>query len=632
MIRSFPESILPATESRLLHQGSSSCQRVEKVTMISPDSPGAASPKDGVKPQTSMEKPVHQHQASKTDTRTIRFAKQHRIKPISNSLLLSDKMRALLWYPTEELEERKRHWKNDDPNKEVLRWEEGLFFLQMLDCCQMEAPQDDWAPHQEERVHSAVDAVLCEQGRQNSQLQFQPKPPETETETETGLEPVHHQLSPSREKFSEIGISKEEKSRWANKDQTPLFMVALQYSWHTQTTAEAAKNRAIQLSMEIQRLWQDDDAKSIRDTVSPEDAEEEKKEEREAVNVQVENDDETEEESLNDVLEVPRIPLRLVRGMSDHSAFSDLGGLQKKGSSRSMFDNSMDSLLHPEHYLGDRVHLSLPTIFAGREHPQISAALKKQRSRARLSALGFALKEDIQVSGTKMMKLNVLKSIGERGAISLDKDGRKEAFQASVKKLITLNRFFQQVDGVSKDKALDTDKKKFLAAIAAKKSSVFQSIEYNIDETGNESKPTTIAKIQVQSILLTPTIKALRPKQNVAWREKLHRFKFFPVFPVLSEKDKYFYTSEDISRFRFEKFMEDNNDEYEEEVVDSEEENELEALDEDDDESSYEELSYHSDTDSYYEEEEEVEEPGRRDLESRLETQSLYSEGRRLSL
>jgi len=619
--------------------------------MISPESPGAASPKDDIKPQKSTEKPMNEHRMKKSDNRTIRFAKQQRIKPISNSFLASDKIRSLLWHPIQELEERQRHWKNGTPNMEIKMWEEGFFFLQMLDCSHIEAPHDDWSAQQEERVSSAIDAVLCEQGRQNRQqqqlqLQLQLQPKKQQEQQQQQQQPQEQQkLRPSHQTFTEIGISKEEKDRLRNKDQTPTFMIALQYGWHTGTATEAAHNRAIQLAMETKRLWQDDDGDTAivkeDDGANKEKDHEEKKEEKESGKMQLEVDDKTEEESfnhefeeeesLNDETDDPRQPLGIARGMSDHSAFSDLGGLRKRGSSRSVFENSMESLLDPANYLGDKVHLSLPTKYAGREHPRISATLKKQRSRARLSARSLALKEDIQVSGAKMQKLNVLKSISDRGTVSLDKEDRKEIFQDCVKKLINLNRFFQQVEGVSKDKALDTDKKKFLAAIAAKKSSVFQSmvIPENMDEPEDETKAREGAPIQVQSILLTPTIKTLRPKQKVVWREKLNRVKFFPEFPLSAEKEDYFYTSEDISRFRFEKFMEDHNDEYEEEVLESDEENDLEALNEDEDESSYEELSYHSDSESYYEEEE-VEEPAR-DLASRFETQSVHSEGRRLS-
>ncbi|CAJ1943559.1 unnamed protein product [Cylindrotheca closterium] len=651
---------------------SSSSQILDKVTMISPASPGAASPKDeDFKPQqivrsSENSKPAAVNQQSpmkKSDTRTLRFAQQQRIKPISNSFLASDKIRSALWYPVQELEERERQWKNETPNNEILKWEEGLFFLQMLDRSHMEAPQDDWSPKQEERVQRAINAVLSEQGRQNQQLQLQ----------QLQLQQPHQQKPDPTP--TEIGISAEEKDRLGKRDQTPLFMIAIQYSWHTGTAAGAAKHRAIQLAMEIQRLWQDEDTTATRkeedgqDKVSIQD-EEEKKEEKEVGKVQqmedepdsIEKEDTFEEESSVDLGNLPEKnesvsgrsladgsdeapkpvrPRGIFRGNSDHSALSDIGGLQKKGSSRSVFSNSYsDPLLDPEDYLGDWVHLALPTKFAGKEHPQISATLKKQRSRARLSARSLALKEDIQVSGTKMRKNNVLKSIHDRGAMALDKGGRKEAFQDCVKKLITLNRFFQSVEGVSKDRALDTDKKKFLEAIAAKKSNIFHSMEIpdNIHEPAEETKLANKgAPIQVHSILLSPAIKALRPKHKVVWGEKLHRVKFFPEFPLQFEKEEYFYTSEDISRFRFEKFMEDNNDEYEEQVMGSNEEKELEALNEegDGDESSYEyesyeELSYHSDSDeSYYEEE--LAEPVR-DLANLSETQSVSSEGRRLSL
>jgi hypothetical protein len=176
--------------------------------------------------------------------------------------------------------------------------------------------------------------------------------------------------------------------------------------------------------------------------------------------------------------------------------------------------------------------------------------------------------------------------------------------KAAVRKVINLNRFFQQIRDKCKsatDRVHNADMKSFKGA---KRRTYLKDIrtpdhllgtyEYDSDE---EKKDTGKCQKRLESILLTPETKSTRPKRNIQWTGKLHRVKYIPIFPNESQKIASFYTSEEINQFRFEKFMEDNGDDFEEILEDE--------ADGDDDEYDYEEVSYHSDSDEdeYYEEE-----------------------------
>jgi hypothetical protein len=397
--------------------------------------------------------------------KSAHFSPRVNIRPIASRLLQSEKMRSLLWYDRDELSRMRRDQcgitKNLPSDDHV--YEEGGFFLHLYGMDTEEGRLERYR-----RVVDSIKAVLNEQARQSRQNKWK--------------------------KSSE-------------RDMTPMFMIAIQYSWHTLKALETAKTRAIQQTQELETLWRNDE---------------------------LINAEENDLMSMGEVVE----------------------------------------LLH--------------------------TATGHDTSRPLQDKLRYLSPDERSLEDTKLSLDKTAKS----QASKLDNPAVvKVKCKATIRKLIILNRFFQQIHGKSAmDRVHNVDMKSFRGT---KRRSFLNDIripdhlldmyEYDSDE---EKKHTEKCQKRLESILLTPETKSTRPKRNIQWTGKVHRVKYIPIFPDESEKIAYFYTSEEINNFRFEKFMEDHGDEFEEILEDE--------ADGDDDEYEYEDVSYHSDSDEEESYEEEV--------------------------
>jgi hypothetical protein len=398
--------------------------------------------------------------------KSVHFSPRVNIRPISSRLIQSEKMRSLLWWDRDELRRMIRDQcgvtKNLPLDDHV--YEEGGFFLHLYGMDTQEGRLEKYR-----RVVDSIKAVLNVQARQNRQ-------------------------------------NKWKKS--TERDMTPMFMIAIQYSWHTLKALETAKTRAIQQTQELETLWRTDELMIA------------------------------EENNLMSLGEVAE----LLHTAAGHDT------------SRPVQDK--ERYLSPDEIVLEDAKLLLN---------------KTARSQA-----------------TEHDNPAVLRA----------------KCKAAVRKVVSLNRFLEQIHGKCKsamDRVHNVDMKSFKGT---KRRNFLKDIripdhlldmyEYDSDE---EKKDTGKCQKRLESILLIPEMKSTRPKRNIQWAGKLHRVKYVPIFPNEFQKIAFFYTSEEINKFRFEKFMEDHGDDFEEILEDE--------ADGDDDEYEYEEVSYHSisDEEEYYEEE-----------------------------
>jgi len=218
-----------------------------------------------------------------------------------------------------------------------------------------------------------------------------------------------------------------------------------------------------------------------------------------------------------------------------------------------------------------------------------------------------------------------------------------EKFQEAIRKLITINRFFQQANDLAMSKEKNVDQKSFGMRKSVLTDLVMPDFEdeewqyFDVeiededdeDEEGEDEDTVedslgplpSFGRKSLQAMpMFSPAVKhgrkslvlkrtpssstlppppPINPDSKVKWNdEKLYTVRVIPRIPA-----DLFYTTEEIKLFRFEKFMDDNADEFE--VVDDEEWEEEEII-EDDDSSlqSYDDESYYSE-----EEDEEAEKP-----------------------
>ncbi|CAJ1943621.1 unnamed protein product [Cylindrotheca closterium] len=216
-----------------------------------------------------------------------------------------------------------------------------------------------------------------------------------------------------------------------------------------------------------------------------------------------------------------------------------------------------------------------------------------------------------------------------------------EKFQEAIRKLITINRFFQQANDLAMAKESNVDQKSFgmrksvltdlvlpdfnedeeweYYDVEIEEDEDFDEDEFDGDEStvdslgplpsfgrnslqsmplfspaGKNGRKSLVLK-RSPSVASIPAPPPVNPDSKVRWNDdKLYTVR---VIPRLPEDEDLFYTTDEIKLFRFEKFMDDNADEFE--VVDDEEWEEEEII-EDDDYSieSFDDESYYSQDES----------------------------------
>eukprot|EP00980_Cylindrotheca_fusiformis_P003557 scaffold791_cov115-Cylindrotheca_fusiformis.AAC.15 len=506
--------------------------------------------------QRMTDLPITNNQTT-TTRKNVRFNRVVSVKPIvSRHVRKSKTIRSQLWYDRDELNRMKcEHHQGTGLLPTTPEEEEGGFFFHHL--YGMGDEQNDRRT-KSKRVADAVDAVLKEQSRQKRQ---------------------------SSSSSNSIR-SKEDQS--SKRDLTPMFMIALQYSWHTSKVQEIANAKALREAEELAKLEQRDESGVSRGKKGSD-------------------------------------PHR------DNSGASMGGkGSDPHGTSKNRMLNDLSNVISDEQKkdrpkqgqtakaaLADKTAVNTTTSLVSRSaaNPQESEVVALPGCKNKQSPGGWkdqpvVLDEPVTGLGkaSSVHRQNRRWSSSSKRIDNLDPAFLRANFKKAVNKLITLNRFFQQIYGkTSMDRLQNVDRKCFFGKQRSSLllTSIPHDLEDAIEEENSRNKPTK----RVESILLTPAMKRTRPKQNLQWMEKLHRVKFVPIFPDASQKAEFFYTAEEINKFRFEKFIDENSDAFEEVSDDgTHDDDDNDEPDFADDESDYEyvEVSYHSDSDDEYYMEEEV--------------------------
>jgi hypothetical protein len=192
----------------------------------------------------------------------------------------------------------------------------------------------------------------------------------------------------------------------------------------------------------------------------------------------------------------------------------------------------------------------------------------------------------------------------------------RKTFKERIRKLITINNFFQQASDAAMAKEMSADRKSSRTPIPSPLVDLvipeYAEIHYLGEEREFDENEEYVPhpsdldtpdrplssphlgrgrKLPMQSSIRHLTL--TRPDSKVTWKsdDQLHTVRYIPGLPK-----EHFYSVEEIKMFRFEKFMDDNAEEFE--IVEEGEWEEEEVLEDD-------EISYESYEESYYEDEEE---------------------------
>jgi Ca2+-binding EF-hand superfamily protein len=199
---------------------------------------------------------------------------------------------------------------------------------------------------------------------------------------------------------------------------------------------------------------------------------------------------------------------------------------------------------------------------------------------------------------------------------NLDPVFLRKTFKERIRKLITINNFFQSASDAAMAKEMSADRKSsnsdrqspLVDLVIPEYAEIHYFDEKREFDENEENVPAASDLDTPDRPLFSPHLgrgrklpkassirhlRVYRPETKVTWKrdDQLHTVRFIPGL-----SKEHFYSVEEIKMFRFEKFMDDNAEEFE--IVEEGEWEEEEVLEDD-------ELSYESFEESYYEDEDE---------------------------
>jgi len=224
-----------------------------------------------------------------------------------------------------------------------------------------------------------------------------------------------------------------------------------------------------------------------------------------------------------------------------------------------------------------------------------------------LISIGDKLEADKEAEvGTPKRRRRKRRSIKSQRESNLDPAFLRATFKQRIRKLVTLNRFFQEANETAFEKEMGKDRK---SCGYSKRQSLFSGMDesdmadlINLELDDGEESAMSLSSVSSHAppaLAVQPQKSAVRSKErNNGQRanrsvtfppdEKMHEMKFIPLLTEEQAKEL-FWTGEELKLIRFEKFMEANA-------------NEFELVDDEEYEEEYEEISWVSGEEEYDEE------------------------------